>query len=62
MITGFCGPQAADNSKPANEVITGFLPEVTLPEQDGQRTASSSEAYREMIELELSRGRNAMGI
>ena len=56
------GPTAADNSKPANEVITGFLPEMTLPAQDGQRTASSSEAYRELIELELSRGRNAMGI
>ena len=48
--------------KPANEVITGFLPEMTLPAQDGQRTASSSEAYRELIELELTRGRNAMGI
>ena len=62
MITGFSGSKPADNSKPANEVITGFLPEVTLPAQDGKRTAGSSEAYREMIELELSRGRNAMGI
>ena len=62
MITGFSGPTPADNSKPANEVITGFLPEVTLPEQDGKRSAGASEAYREMIELELSRGRNAMGI
>ena len=52
----------SNDSKPANEVITGFLPEVTSPEQDGQRTASGSEAYRELIELELSRGRNAMGI
>jgi transposase len=43
-------------------VITGFLPEKTLPAQDVQRTASSSEAYRELIELELTRGRNAMGI
>src|ERR1035441_7064135 len=49
-------------AKPANEVITGFLPEVTLPEQGAKRTAGASEAYREMIELELSRGRNAMGI
>ena len=53
---------AADNSKPANEVITGFLPEVTLPEPDSKRTAGAGEAYREMIELELVRGRNAMGI
>jgi len=62
VITGFSGPTGADNSKPANEVITGFLPEVTSPEQDAKRSAGASEAYREMIELELSRGRNAMGI
>jgi transposase len=62
VITGFSGPTSTDNSKPANEVITGFLPEVTLPEQDAKRSAGASEAYREMIELELSRGRNAMGI
>ena len=43
-------------------MITGFLPEVTLPEQGGKRPSGASEAYREMIELELSRGRNAMGI
>jgi DNA replication protein DnaC/transposase len=43
-------------------VITGFLPSGADLAQDGQRTASSSEPYRELIELELSRGRNAMGI
>ena len=48
--------------KPANEVITGFLPEETLLEQGGKRSYGASEAYRERIELELSRGRNAMGI
>jgi len=42
-------------------VITGFLPEMMLQTHDGQRTASSSEAYRELIELELTRGRNADG-
>ena len=52
----------SDSSKPANEVITGFLPEVRLPEQGGKRPGGASEAYRELIELELSRGRNAMGI
>ena len=57
-----CRFQAADNSKPAIEVTTGFLQPATPPETDGKRTASASEAYREMIELELSRGRNAMGI
>ena len=42
-------------------MITGFLPEATVPEQV-KRRSGASEAYREMIELELSRGRNAMGI
>ena len=42
-------------------MITGFLPEARLPEQVKHRSGAS-EAYREMIELELSRGRNAMGI
>ncbi|HUZ96454.1 MAG TPA: hypothetical protein VMU57_16240 [Edaphobacter sp.] len=50
------------SSKPANEVITGFLPEMRLPEQGGKRPYGASEPYRELIELELSRGRNAMGI
>ncbi len=52
----------SDSSKPANEVITGFVPEVTLPEPGGKRPSGASEPYREMIELELIRGRNAMGI
>jgi hypothetical protein len=57
----------SDSSKPANTkaaslVTTGFLPERMLSEQDGRRSVDVSEAYREMIELELSRGRNAMGI
>jgi transposase len=62
VTTGFSGSRPADHSKPANEVITGFLPEVTLPEQGGKRPSGASEAYRERIGLELSRGRNAMGI
>ena len=62
VIIGFFGSTSADNSKPAIEVITGFLPEVRLPEQGGKRPSGASEAYRELIELELSRGRNAMGI
>ncbi len=33
-----------------------------FPVQDGERSAGASEAYRERIELELSRGPNAMGI
>jgi transposase len=62
VITGFFGSTPADTSKPAIEVTTGFLPEVMLPKQCGERPSGASEAYREMIELELSRGRNAMGI
>jgi len=62
VITGFFQARPAEDSKPANEVITGFLPEVRLPEQGGKRPSGASEAYRELIELELSRGRNAMGI
>jgi transposase len=52
--------------KPANEVTTDFcgdIPlvlEVQLP--NSTPSASACEAYREMIELGLSRGRNAMGI
>jgi hypothetical protein len=43
-------------------VIPGFLPEVWLSEQVGKHSSGASAAYRELIELELSRGRNAMGI
>src|SRR5271170_7310472 len=62
VITGFSPSRAAEDAKPAHEVITGFLPEVRLPEQGDKRPSGASEAYRELIELELSRGRNAMGI
>ena len=33
-----------------------------LPDQGGKGPPGASEPYRKMIELELSRGRNAMGI
>ena len=49
-------------AKPATSVITGFLPSGVAPATDGQRTASASEPYRELIAQELERGRNAMGI
>jgi transposase len=45
------------DSKPAIEVITGFL-----ARKPGCGPASSCESYRELIALELERGRNAMGI
>src|ERR1017187_694918 len=49
-------------ARPAIEVTTGFLLAKTPSEPTDKRSGSGSEAYREMIELELSRGRNAMGI
>ncbi len=62
VTTGFFGSAPAINSKPAIEVITGLLASGAPPAQVGKRVTGASEAYREMIELELSRGRNAMGI
>ena len=56
VITG------SDDSKPAIEVTTGFLQPAMPPETEVKRTASGSEPYRELIELELMRGRNAVGI
>ncbi len=62
VATGSGGPKPEENSKPANEVTTGFLQPATAQEADRKRTASASEVYREIILRELSRGRNAMGI
>ncbi len=62
VITGFSPSGPTEDPKPANEVITGFLPEVRCLDQDSKRSSGASEPYRELIELELSRGRNAMGI
>jgi hypothetical protein len=62
VTTGSGGPNPDVNSKPANEVTTDFLPPATSPETDLKRTASASEVYRDIIALELSHGRNAMGI
>jgi transposase len=62
VTTGFLDAKPALNSKPAIEVTTGFLLAKTPSEPTDKRSGSGSEAYRELIELELSRGRNAMGI
>ena len=62
VTTGFLGCKPALNSKPAIEVTTGFLLAKTPSEPTDKRSGSGSEAYRELIELELSHGRNAMGI
>src|SRR6202789_372009 len=62
VTTGFLGSKPALNSKPAIEVTTGFLLAKTRSEPTDKCSGSGSEAYREFIELELSHGRNAMGI
>jgi transposase len=62
VTTGFLGSKPALNSKPAIEVTTGFLLAKTPSEPTDKRSGSGSEGYRELIELELSRGRNATSI
>src|SRR5271154_3523018 len=62
VTTDSCDPKPSNFSKAAIEVTTDSGLAVTLPEQDNKRSDSASEAYRELIEVELSRGRNAMGI
>ena len=62
VTTGSGGPPPANNPKAATSVITGFLPSGAASAQGSQRSASTSEPYRELIALELERGRNAMGI
>ena len=62
MTTGSVGPSSEEKSKPATLVTTGFLLAKTPTEPTDKRSGSVSEAYRELIELELSRGRNAIGI
>jgi hypothetical protein len=43
-------------------VTTGFLLENTSSARDAEPSLSTCEPYRELIELELGRGRNAMGV
>jgi len=43
-------------------VTTGFLKGKAAPAPVAKRSLGVSEAYRELIELELCRGRNATGI
>jgi transposase len=62
VITDSGCPESGVNSKPAIEVITGFL--LGKPPSGGacRSSASATEAYREWVALELERGRNARGI
>jgi transposase len=57
--------RGADLAKPANEVITdsGAVLSASAGKQPGRSpSASACTAYRELIEIGLSRGRNAMAI
>ena len=56
------GPKPANESKPAIGVITGFLQEKAATAPATKLSVSFCEPYRELIGLELERGRNAMGI
>jgi hypothetical protein len=62
VTTGSDDSKPANESKAATSVTTGFLLVKADPEPVGKRSAGVSEAYRELIELELLRGRNAMSI
>ena len=50
------------DSKPANEVTTDLGPPISPPTGNQDRVTSACEAYRELIQQGLSRGRNAMAI
>jgi transposase len=54
--------EAVAESKPAIGVTTDFGAGAVVPESERKGSASACSVYRERIGLELSRGRNAMGI
>lgn len=60
--TGSEAVKAGNGAKPATQVTTGFLPELAPFSIVAKASASACTDYRELIEAELSRGRNAMGI
>jgi len=62
VTTGPSTIQEGPNSKPATSVTTGFSPVMAVAEPIRKSATGACTPYREMIELELSRGRNAMGI
>lgn len=62
VTTGSDAARAANGAKPATQVTTGFLPESAPFSRAAKISASACANYQELIEAELSRGRNAMGI
>jgi hypothetical protein len=56
------GSKAANDSKPAIGVTTGFLKGKAASGPAAKSPFSTCEPYRELIALEVERGRNSMGI
>ena len=61
-VTADSSAEILSISKPAMEVTTDLLRSPPVEECRRRSSASACEVYREMIELGLSQGRNAMGI
>jgi hypothetical protein len=62
LITGSDELSSEEKAKPATLVITGFSAQNSLPASSVEVSASACAMYREKIEADLRRGRNAMGI
>ena len=56
------GSRAANDSKPAIGVTTGFLKGAAASGPAAKPSVSACEPYRELIGLEIERGRNATGV
>jgi hypothetical protein len=56
------GSRAANDSKPAIGVTTGFLKGEAASGPAAKPSVSACEPYRELIGLEIERGRNATGV
>lgn len=62
LITGSNELSSEEKAKPATLVITGFSAQNSSPASSVEVSASACAMYREKIEADLLRGRNAMGI
>ena len=62
LITGSDELSSEEKAKPATLVITGFSAQNSSPASSVEVSASACAMYREKIEADLRRGRNAMGI
>jgi transposase len=62
VTAGSAEAEPANGAKPATQVTTEFLQEITPFPAGAKASASACADYQELIEAELGRGRNAMGI